>query len=111
MAGPVDWDSLVLAPLHAVFGEAVTYQPASGAAFTLTDAVFDRAYIQVGFTAEGAPHTAWHTVLGVRLASCPPGFKAADLDRVTVQGATYRVVDEQPDGKGNTTLILGVLAV
>jgi hypothetical protein len=106
----IDWDALVLAPLHAAFGEGLSYQPVTGAAFTLTDAVIDRGYIHVGTDAGGVPITAWATYVGIRLASCPPGFVPADEDRVTAQGSTWRVVDEQPDGKGNTVLVLGVIA-
>jgi hypothetical protein len=105
----VDWDALVLAPLHTAFGEAVSYQPATAAAFALTDAVIDRAYVQVGTDAGGVPVTAWRTIVGIRLASCPSGFAPGDEDQITAHGSTWRVVDEQPDGKGNVVLILGSL--
>jgi hypothetical protein len=105
----VDWDALVLAPLHAIFGETIFYQPIDAEIFRLTDAVFDRAYIQVGTDAGGVPVTALHTIVGIRLASCPPRFVPKDGDRVTRDDVTWQVVDEQPDGKGNVVLVLGAL--
>jgi hypothetical protein len=107
----IDWDGLVLAPLHAAFGETITYQPVGiGAPFTLTDAVCDRAYTQVGFDHNGVPVTAWSTHIGIRLASCPQGFAPADQDLVTWNGSQFRVVDQQPDGKGNIVLVMGVVS-
>src|ERR1700732_4836050 len=105
----IDWDGLVLAPLHTEFGETVIYQTTAWLSFTLTDAVFDRGYIQVGTDAGGVPVTAWSTFLGIRLASCPAGFTPVDDDRITARGAVWRVVDEQPDGKGNVVLVLGAV--
>lgn len=107
----IDWDALVLAPVHTAFGETIAYQPSNGtSAFTLTDAVFDRSYIQVGTDGGGVPVTAWSTFVGIRLASCPVGFVPADGDTVTWNASVFRVVDQQPDGKGNTMLVLGILS-
>ena len=103
----IDWDGLVLAPLHAAFGETIAYV-SPNVAFTLTDAVFDRGYIQVGTDGGGTPVTAWSTFVGIRLASCPAGFTPSDRDRITARGSTWQVVDEQPDGKGNVVLVLAV---
>lgn len=102
----IDWDNLVLAPLHAAFGEAITYQAQTTDAFQLTDAVFDRCYVQVGMDEAGVPVNAWRTFLGIRMASCPVGFQPMDGDRILARGACWQVVDEQPDGKGNTILVL-----
>ena len=106
---PIDWDALVLAPLHTAFGETISYQSSRtglGLFFTLTDAVFDRGYVQVGTDAGGVPVTAWSTFVGIRLASCPAGFTPLDGDRITARGAIWQIVDEQPDGKGNIMLVL-----
>ncbi|HEY0183524.1 MAG TPA: hypothetical protein VGC09_12020 [Rhodopila sp.] len=105
----IDWDHLVLAPLHAAFGEAIRYQPATNAAFTLEDAVVDRAYVQVGFDGDGAPVTAWRTIVGIRIASCPAGFVAAAGDRISARGYSWQVSDAQADGKGNVVLVLAVV--
>lgn len=104
----IDWDTLVLAPLHAAFGETVSYQSPGFGVFTLSDAVFDRGYIQVGTDAGGVPITAWATFVGIRLASCPAGFTPASGDRITARGSTWLISDQQPDGKGNVVLVLAV---
>lgn len=102
----IDWDGLVLAPLHATFGETVQYLSASAGYFVLADAVFDRGYVQVGTDAGGVPVTAWHTFVGIRLASCPAGFIPAGGDQITARGSLWQVADIQPDGKGNAVLVL-----
>lgn len=105
---PIDWDGLVLAPLHAAFGEAIIYLSATIGPFELQDAVFDRGYVQVNPDGGGVPVTAWSTFVGIRLASCPAGFEPADGDTITARGSTWQIVDEQPDGKGNIVLVLAV---
>lgn len=106
---PIDWDGLVLAPLHAAFGDAVSYTTAT-ATFSVPDAVVDRSYCQVGTDDGGVPVTAWQTLAGVRLASFPAGTSPVVGDRLTANGKTWQVVDVQPDGKGHATLVLGVIA-
>ncbi len=105
----IDWDHLVLAPLHAAFGEAIIYQSATLGPFSLTDAVFDRGYVQVGTDEAGVPVTSWSTFVGLRLASCPAGFSPAVGDRLTARGSTWQIVDQQQDGKGNVVLVLAVV--
>lgn len=106
---PIDWDGLVLAPLHTAFGEAVTYQSAAFGTFTLADAVLDRGYVTVGTDAGGVPVTAWSTFLGIRLATCPAGFAPMDGDRILARNSVWQIVDEQPDGKGNVILVLAAV--
>jgi hypothetical protein len=105
----IDWDGLVLAPLHAAFGETVNYVPSVGQSFTLIDAVLDRGYVQVGMDAGGVAITAWSTILGIRPALCPAGFSAAAGDQVINSAGMWQVVDVQPDGKGNVLLVLSAL--
>lgn len=106
----VDWDALVLAPTHAIFGEAILYQSATIGIFALSDAVIDRAYVQVGIDSGGVPVTALRTIVGIRLASCPPGFAPGDGDMIGARGVTWQIVDEQPDGKGNVVLVLATVS-
>ena len=102
----IDWDTLVLKPLHATFGETIIYISRQFGTFTLADAVFDRSYVSVETDAAGVPITSLQTHVGVRLASCPANFSYADGDCVVANGQTWLITDEQPDGKGNVTLIL-----
>ena len=104
----IDWDGLVLAPLQAAFGDAVSYKTPTAPAFTLPGVVVDRSYCQVGTDEGGVPVTAWQTLAGVRLASFPAGIAPVVGDRLTANGKTWQVVDVQPDGKGHATLVLGV---
>jgi hypothetical protein len=52
--------------------------------------------------------TQWQTLLGVRLASGPPGWMPQQGDHVSAQGKTWQVIDVHPDGKGHATLVLAV---
>lgn len=106
----VDWDALVLAPTHAIFGEAILYLSKTIGIFPLPNAVIDRAYVQVGTDAGGVPVTALRTIVGIRLASCPAGFTPGDGDMIGARGVTWQIVDEQPDGKGSIVLVLAAVS-
>lgn len=78
----VDWDSVLLGPVHGVFGEPVTYMPARGMPFPI-DGVFDKAYLASDALGDGAPMSTTMPVLGVRLALFPAGAQP-------VQGTSSR---------------------
>lgn len=118
---PVNWDSLVIGPCNGVFGEAVRYSPASGAASFAISGVFDEAYIEVTpmgagpfqsteLSALGAPGgiTSDAPVLGVQLSqfAVPP----IQGDSLTVQsiGQAFVVKEVQPDGHGWALLLLNL---
>ncbi len=100
----IDWDTRVLAPLEAVFGEEipVLYQPVAGVAYEISG-IFDEAYTEVAL-AGGMGVTTERPVLGVRLSRfvVPP----AQDDRVTIRGLTYVVKEMRPDSHGAAKLML-----
>lgn len=109
----IDWDTAVLGPTVAVFGQAVIYTPAGsnspisaigGGPIT---GVFDDAYIDQN-QIDGVEANAVKPVLGVRMAqfAVPP----AQDDTVLIGGTTYIVKDVRPDGHGWALLFLQVMA-
>lgn len=103
----VDWDALVLAPLQAVFGEPVTFIPASGAAPVVGSGIFDEAYTEVdavgGIISVGP-------ALGIRLSEFQSPFQTAPKqdDRFVVRGKTYTVREPRPDSHGGMKLLLNI---
>lgn len=101
---PVNFDTLLLAPAQAVFGEAVTYTPAGGSALGLTG-IFLAAFQEISFDRDGAQLTTVNPVLDVRLSVFGDVTPAQD-DQVVVRGNTYNVSDVRPDGIGGARLVL-----
>lgn len=104
----VDWDKLVLGPLHQTFGEpegTVAYRPQTGPAFTLEGGVFDAGHRELD-ALPGVPISTTGPTLGVRLAAFPAGIEPQQNDKVTVRGKIYQVRDVQPDSHGEARLLL-----
>lgn len=103
----VDWDALVLAPLQAVFGEPVTFIPASGDAPFVGAGVFDEAYRQIDL-AGGEAVTTECPVLGVRLSAFQSPMQAVPQqgDKLSIRGATYMIREVQKDSHGGAKLLL-----
>lgn len=101
----IDWDAMVLAPIMDTFGEPAVYVSPSQPSFSLTG-VFDREHVEVSFDAGGAAVSSRHPVFGCRASAFPAGVTPAQGDYLTIQGATYRVMDVQPDGRGHVFLLL-----
>lgn len=102
----VDFGALVHGPGLKALGEAFTYQPQAGGAFTIT-ADFSHPPLDVEIGGE----VTWSTgapALGIRAADLPDGFWPANGDEITrlKDGAVYRVANVQPDGHGWITLPL-----
>ncbi len=109
----IDWDSLVLAPLQQIFGDA---PPASGqGAFIYTSkggprtfgigGIFDEAYREVDLVS-GTAATTVMPVLGVRLVEFPtPPLQDDTLVRV-LTGESYIVKEVRPDSHGWAKLML-----
>lgn len=103
----IDWDTAVLAPTNAVFGESVLYAPAAGGSFTISG-VFDEAYRSVELIDGDIGVPSVGPVLGVRLAEFPAA--PAQGDRLTIlrTGIAYTVREPRPDGHGAAKLMLNV---
>ncbi|HDR9065482.1 TPA: head-tail joining protein [Burkholderia contaminans] len=96
----IDFDALANGPVAAAFGEALTYQPASGAAYPITG-VFAEPYRRQEFDGDGS--AVWVTV------APSVGFQLSQLkapvtknDRVTrlKTGHSYVITEPQPNGLG-----------
>ncbi|MGH8541756.1 MAG: head-tail joining protein [Stenotrophobium sp.] len=101
----IDWDSIVLGPVHALFGEAITYMPAAGAAFVIPDAVFDESFRAVSM-ADGIGMTSQVPVVGVRAAAFPTPPLQDDQLVIQRTGELMIVKEVQPDGHGWIALTL-----
>lgn len=110
----VDWDTELLAPVMAVFGEGTpgvpsswpTFRPLSGPVFQLPDAVFDEEYKRVVELADGSTQSLSAPVLGVREILFPVPPQQGDTAFIPSKGQLYAVADVQPDGHGHILLIL-----
>lgn len=110
----IDWDDLVIGPALDVFGQAVTYRPANGAAMSIT-AVFDREFLDYDADSDaarmvGAPGniSATRPVLGVRLSDFLTA--PAQNDTLTVSGlGSFKVMEVRSDSHGWAKLLLNNL--
>lgn len=103
----IDWDKNVLAPVMGVFGEPVTYMPATGSPFSITG-VFDEAYTSVVMQEGGVPMTTESPLLGVRVAEFPQGRppRKGDLLSIASVNSVFTVKDVRFDGHGEAKLML-----
>lgn len=98
----IDFDALVLAPCHAVFGQTATFSPTDSEDFQI-NVVFDKAYESVVFL-EGQPVTEKIPVVGVRISEFPVYPK--QYDRLSVNGENYIVREVRDDSHGAAKLML-----
>lgn len=103
----VDWDKNVLGPVEAVFGEPITYMPATGSPFS-TSGVFDEAYHPVILLDNGPTMTTENPVLGVRASSFPSTQPPRKGDKLSIASVSsvFSVKDARPDGHGAIKLML-----
>jgi hypothetical protein len=96
----IDWDSLVLGPLQAAFGEPVAYTIADGPTIAISG-IFDEGARPVRAVTEPDINEV-SPVLGVRLSQFPAGYdpRNAQGDTFVVRGITYVVKDGRPDSHG-----------
>src|ERR1700722_5878476 len=113
----IDFDTLVIGPCLATFGEPVTYF--STAVLQITG-VFDEAYTEVtplgrgGMASEslslGYPGsiTTEMPVLGIQLSQFPAANQPQQDDSLLIQrtGTTYVVKEVRLDGHGGAKLLL-----
>jgi hypothetical protein len=105
----IDWEKKVLAPCLDVFGESVTYSPATGSPFSITG-VFDNAYRDVAQGEFGTDVISVYPVLGVNLADFAANPVQGDQLTVASNGKTYVVREPRPDSHGGALLILNYLS-
>jgi hypothetical protein len=111
----IDFDSLVVGPATAIFGQAVTYTPAGGSPVTITG-VFDSGAKEIsGLGSDGVPISDNRPLLGVRTADFAAlGIAPNQGDRISVaqpdgSSIAYQVADIDTDGQGATKLTLNQL--
>lgn len=102
----IDLDSIVNAPVNAVFGEPGQYQSASGGSAYTLNGVFAEPYRQQVQLENGS--AGWTTTspsLGAQLSEfeVPPVKNDTWVRQST--GQKYRVIDRHDDGIGWTNLI------
>lgn len=99
----IDFDNLVLAPAHQVFGEQVTYLPGGGGAL-LVVGVFD-AHFQEDKLQDGLSVTETRPVLNVRASVLPSLPAQGELFRI--RGRLYAVSEPpEPDTVGDIRMYL-----
>lgn len=104
------WDSLLLAPVEAIFGQPATYVTRGGATYPL-DGVFDEAVSDVDVTSS-PPVTTVHPVFGYRVAALP--VRAHQGDTLVIFAAPgaplvdtrYVIREVRIDGHGWGLLLL-----
>lgn len=98
-----------MAPVMAVFGEPVLYQPSGGEPFTITG-VFNEAYRELAAVGEAIPISGERPVLGVRLAEFVTGEpRQGDALTLTRTGEAYWVREVRKDGHGGARFILNAV--
>lgn len=109
---PIDWAQTVLAPLHKVFAEPMTYTPLGGRPFQITG-VFDDAYLkEVLFDDASASVTEVSACVGIQLSEFPAMPKQNDQLFVPANpsllrlAATYVVRQPRTDSHGASRLLL-----
>lgn len=106
----IDWDSLVLKPVMAVFGDEVIYTPRGGSPVTITDAVFDEEAMDMQLEVDGQTSTQHRPTLGIRLAALSPDLsiepRQSDRVQIVKTGKVYVVREPIPDGHGHVLLKL-----
>lgn len=106
----LSFDTLVLAPCLAAFGEVAQgwpepiYTPQGWPDFAI-DGVFDEGYREVDLF-PGSPVTSAAPVLGVRLSDFPPNVAPSQGDLVVIRGVNYLVREVRPDSHGFLLLTL-----
>lgn len=114
----INFDSMVLGPCMATFGEAnqgyptAVYTPANGAPFPLPG-IFDPMTEEVRLK-EGIPVTVHFPVFSFRASDFqnpPANWNLLQDDQITVRGKTYQVRECKDDGHGGIALFLNNLSL
>ena len=110
----IDFDALVLVPtVDKIFGEPVTYAPASGASSFVVQGVYDKGYLPVS-PVGGEEILSRNPVCGVREKEFTDQTQALPIqdDLLTIQrtGEVYIVRKPERDGQGHILLHLNVFS-
>ncbi|WP_339352787.1 head-tail joining protein [Acinetobacter beijerinckii] len=111
----VDWQSKVLSPLMAAFGQPITYYSVKdkyNVKYQLTG-IFDQAYTDINIV-DGIHVTSVSPCIGLNLANLP--VTPSQKDQILVKAAfgapledTFYIVKKvMPDGHGGCRLLLNV---
>ncbi len=121
----IDWDSVVIGPAVAIFGEPVLYQPmisagpigpldsriVGGAAFQIIG-VFDSEYVELQPLGIGdmigmpSQISSARPVLGIQLSQFTTPPAQGDVLTIVLTGQRYVVAEVRPDGHGGAKLLL-----
>jgi hypothetical protein len=112
----IDWDSLVIGPLHGVFAEPATYMPLAGGSFPIT-VVFDDAYLKDAmFEDSSSGVTEVSACVGVQLSQFQADPQQNDQLFLPANpatrrlAATYVVRQPRPDSRGGARLLLSKMS-
>lgn len=114
----IDWDTLLVGPTVACFGEPVTYQSQFGKVFQIVG-VFDEAYFEqapfgsgevtFGDIQLGSVVTGERPVIGVQLSAFPAAAPPTQADTIVIRGGLYVVKEVRSDSHGGAKLMLNQL--
>lgn len=109
---PIDWDTLVISPLHSVFAEPATFLPLAGGSFSIS-VVFDDAFLKEAMFEDGSSGVIEVSAcVGVQLSQFPAD--PAQNDQIFIPAntakrrlaATYIVRKPIVDSHGAAKLLL-----
>lgn len=86
------------------FGEMVSYLADGEGAAVSVPGVFSFAHVALKSSVANLEVSSEYPVLCVDLSDLPAAPRRGDV--LTIRGDNYRIVESQPDGYGNTKLIL-----
>ncbi|MGF6792768.1 head-tail joining protein [Paraburkholderia sp. 35.1] len=92
----IDWDSVLLAPVEGVFGQAANHTTADGTTTTPLNGVFDEAVTDIDVI-DGVPVTSKRPCFG---------FRVVQLAMAAVQGDTLLVFAASPAPLVDTTFVI-----
>ena len=98
----IDWDGLLLAPVHALLGEAVVWLPGDGRSVSMTGVFTEKytvAHLQDEMQVAGSV-----PILNVRDSLFARLPTQGELFRV--RGVLFQVIGTEPDGLGDVKIVL-----
>lgn len=106
----IDWQSVVVGPCLAVFGEPATYSARAWSMEFEVSVVFDDAFKVVTMSSDGSDVLSTFPAAGVNLADFPLMPAQGDLLTRISNGKVYTVREVRADSHGGAMLILNFQA-